>query len=648
MLRRLTRCFVATFIAVGPWTWARALGQAPTTSVKEAVAPSQVGDTQLQQEIEQLRQAINSLQKRLAAQEEQARSQKQQPATPEQIASAAELKKLREETQQLKTVVASLEQRLADQEKQAPPAKGLVSTQELQDTVKELDQRVSKTEVQGALDRLKFSGDYRFETHSIWGRVPAHFDGMQLQNLVVKTLFFAQTNGGQFPKSVDQINGNVASHYGDYLYFSQNLTFSQLKGALAQFPPAMQQQLFGMLMPSIAVPAYTDNTDILFTNRLRLRFDSQISDNMSFSGRLSMYKVFGDSTGVQVFNGQPNSLNIDGTTVGVPNSDQVRVDRAFFNWNKIGGSKFYLSIGRRPSTDGPPMNYRDDELRGGTPSGAIIDYQYDGLTLGYHVNDNMIFRLCYGMGYQSGFGNGNLLKMPQDRLKDVHMLGANLDLWTTEKTLLLFTYAHAFNVTDGFNGLMVLPNNPLTGDPINAPVVMRYTPSANLGSINLASVNLTRKQGPIDIYVISNYSGMSPNGQATPFGGLMSDPFETPVSRTGSMFLVGARYNFPNEEKTKLGFEVNHGSKYWFNFAQAQDDIIAPKTSTRGNVFETYLTHRINSRFIFKADYIKYLYDFSGSGWHLGAPKRLDSNPILGFPTYSRASMITVGLVTRF
>jgi hypothetical protein len=112
---------------------------------------------------------------------------------------------------------------------------------------------------------------------------------------------------------------------------------------------------------------------------------------------------------------------------------------------------------------------------------------------------------------------------------------------------------------------------------------------------------------------------------------------------------VGLRYNLPqNDGKTKIGFEFNHGTKYWFNFANAEDDIIAPKTQTRGNVFESYLTHRINQRLIFKADFIRYMYDWSGSGWHLGAPKRLDSTPLLGFPTYQDANMFTLGLTARF
>ncbi len=65
-------------------------------------------------------------------------------------------------------------------------------------------------------------------------------------------------------------------------------------------------------------------------------------------------------------------------------------------------------------------------------------------------------------------------------------------------------------------------------------------------------------------------------------------------------------------------------------------------------MFETYLTHRINSRFIVKADYMYYNYKYSGSGWHIGAPKLLDSNPILGFPTYKQAQMFTLSMITRF
>jgi len=581
---------------------------------------------------------------------------------------------LRQEIDQLKKTVNALEQRLDAQQKAAQPTAAqpgekkeeAASTTDLQTTVRDLNDRVLETERRSLKDRLEWGGDYRFEAHTIRGNVPAHYDGMQLQNLTVKTLWlFAPTTQGGLgipfdPAMLQQMKPNefagfvgqkLQENYSQYQFFTNNLTFNGLKGAIGQFSPQMQQALISYLSQVSGVyrSAYDANTDTLLTNRLRLKFETKVADNISFGARLSMYKVFGDGTGVQVFNGQPNSLNIDGSTAGVPNSDQVRVERVFFNWNKIAGSKFYLSIGRRPAVGGPPLHFRDDEPRGGTPSGALFDFQYDGMTFGYHVTDKMTLRACYGLGYSSGFGNGNLLKTPSDRLKDVHLAGGVLDLYETDHTFVQALFARAWNVTDGFNGLVVMPNNPLTGETVGAPVVMRYTPSANLGAIGLYGLVVQKKLAQFDLYASANWNSLRPNGQTTPFGGLGSDPFDTPVNREGHMFYLGARYSIPQDDgRTKIGFEFNQGSKYWFNFSSAEDDIIAPKTNTRGEVYETYLTHRIADHFIFKADFIRYNYTWSGSGWHIGAPKRLDSSPILGFPGYDTANMFTMGLTAQF
>ena len=579
----------------------------------------------------------------------------------------------------MKKAVAALEERLTAQEKAAQqkkeedkkdeakqaPASDQPTTAELATEVKDLDHRVNQTERRGALDRINWSGDFRVESNSIFGHIPTHYDGMQLQSLLVKSLWLASptTQGGLgMPISLGSLPPNpndyasmiqtaLAANYGQYQYFTNNLTFAQVKGFFQSFTPAQQQgfQQYLQGVTGVLTAGYGANANELATNRLRLNFNAHVSDNVEVEARVSMYKVFGDSTNVQVFNGQPTSLNIDGTTATVPTGDFLRVERAYFTWNHIGGLPMYLSIGRRPSTSGPPMEYREDELRGGTPSGTLIDYQFDGLTLGYHVNDKTTLRLCYGLGFDSGFGNGQNLVQPADRVKGVQFLGANIDAYSTDKTLVQVTIARAWNVTDGFNGLVVLPNNPLTGDPINGAPILRFTPSANLGAIDLYGLTVEHRVGSFDLYASMNADGLRPNGVTTPFGGLGSNPFDTPSNHNGTMFYGGLRYNFPQDDgRTKLGFEFNDGSKYWFNFAQAEDDIFAPKTSARGQVYESYLTHRITSHFILKLDYQRFHYTWSGSGWDVGAPERLSSTPLLGFPTYDRGSMFTAGLTARF
>ncbi len=519
-------------------------------------------------------------------------------------------------------------------------------TAKIKKSIKDLEKRLMKVERKSALDRINFTGDFRFEAHSIQATIPSHFDGMALQRNMVNAMFYYNTTG-TFPTSMDDIQNNVRNNYADYLYFTNNLTFDQLKQAMGMFTPEMQQQLFGLLMPSTFVGGYDADNSILYTSRLRLNLQAEVADKVSFIGRLSMYKTWGDSTGVQVFNGQPNTFNIDGNTTGVPNSDVLRVDRAFFTWKDIAGLPMYLSIGRRPSTAGPPMNLRQGELRGGSPMGSLIDFQFDGITLGIHAYENSTIRLCYGLGYESGFGNGEILKQPADRLDDAQFFGANWDVWDTEQMLVQATVARAFNVTDGFNGLVVLPNNPVTGQTIGAPLVMRFTPSANLGDIDIMGLLVQRRDGPLDWFVNYDYMHSSPNNVTTPFGGLFCDPFETPESHDGHLIYVGARYNL-NNDKTRIGVEFNHGSKYWFNFTPAQDDIIAPKTDTRGNVVEAYLLHDIYKHFQIKVDFINYDYKYSGSGWHIGAPKKLDAMPLLGFPTYDNAWMVSFSAAVRF
>jgi hypothetical protein len=518
--------------------------------------------------------------------------------------------------------------------------------EKLKKQVDDLAKRVDAAEKKTVLDRINFTGDFRWEANSINGTIPSYYDGMALQNMVVGAMFYYGSTG-QFPGGPGDISSYIASHYGDWLYYANTLTWSQLTAMMAQFPPEMQQALMQMLLPSAYHNGYDYRNSIYYTSRLRLGFKADIAPDWDFAGRLSMYKAWGDSTAVQVFNGQATSMNIDGTTTRVPNSDILRVERAYFTWKNMFNLPMYLSIGRRPSTDGPPLNLRQGELRGGTPMGLTVDYQFDGITWGYHLGDHDTFRLCYGVGFESGFGQAAELKSPADRLKDVHMGGINWDIWSDDSMLVQSTIMRAFDVTDGFNGAVVMPANPITGETVNAPVIMRYSPSANLGDIDLAGVLLQRKDGPLNWFINYAYMKSHPNPVTTPFGGLFSDPFETPKARSGSSVYAGVRYDF-NGDNSMLGLEYNHGSKYWFNFAQGADDILAPKLSARGDVFEGYFIHKMHKNVLWKLDYMHYAYDYSGSGWHVGAPKALDATPILGFPTYDKVNVYSLSIITRF
>ncbi|HEY4491591.1 MAG TPA: DUF3373 family protein, partial [Acidobacteriota bacterium] len=85
-----------------------------------------------------------------------------------------------------------------------------------------------------------------------------------------------------------------------------------------------------------------------------------------------------------------------------------------------------------------------------------------------------------------------------------------------------------------------------------------------------------------------------------------------------------------------------------FNFTQAADDLVLSKLATRGNVFEAYFNQMFGEHIQLRASGIEYLYDYSGSGWHLGEPKDLDEMPILGFPTYEDVFDLRLSMTVKF
>ncbi len=551
-------------------------------------------------------------------------------------------------------------------------------TDKLKKKVRDLEKRLRKVEVKAAKDRMEFTGDFRFEVNNISGDVAPYMDGMALQNTMVKTLFYFGLNQenpmGPLPMAsptamdFDALNAFVMQNGGNYMAYANSLSFAGLQSGMQDLltamavmngmdPMTMTPEMWAGLMdgamqmmaaaPGVMQDAYDYNNDVLYTNRLRLNMNSKIDDNLDFQGRLTMYKPWGDSSGVQIFNGQSNSLNMDGNSGRIPNSDILRVERAYFNWRNIADTSLYLSFGRRPSAGGPPMHLRDDEMRAGTPLGSLIDFQFDGITAGFAVSEYSKFRLCYGLGYESGFGAAENLKRPADRLKDAHFFGFNWDVWNKDGWYVQSTVARAFDVTDGFNGLVVLPDNPVSGDAIGAPMVMRFAPSANLGDIDLAGFLVMYENDQFDAFASYQVMKSHPEAVTTPFGGLFCDPFDTPEEQTGKMAYAGVRYKFANK-KTKLGVEYNKGSEYWFNFSHGADDIFAPKTGTRGSVIEVYLTHRIAKKFICKLDFMQYDYDYSGSGWHLGAPKDLAATPMVGYPSFDKATVMSLSTTVRF
>jgi hypothetical protein len=234
--------------------------------------------------------------------------------------------------------------------------------EELSTQLEDISGRVDKTEKKTALDRINFYGDLRVKGDTLHYKDVTFAPGM----LVDFDDFGAKAMSGAFGNPFDP-----TSPLGQMMASNPDLAAAFMAG-----------QLSGVGPMALAPRKTSDiNNDIMYTTRLRLGMKAKVWENVDFAGRLTMYKNWGDSTGVKTFDSW-SSFTMDGSDSGNTSGDWLRVERAYFDWKDIGGSPFYLSIGRRPSTYGPPSQYRENELRGGTPSGHLVNFNFDGITVG--------------------------------------------------------------------------------------------------------------------------------------------------------------------------------------------------------------------------------------------------------------------------
>lgn len=463
--------------------------------------------------------------------------------------------------------------------------------EELTDEVDYLSGRVDKTEKHTALDRIEFTGDLRVKAD---------------------TLHYKDVTNVQPPFVPDPATSLLVPNFnadGTFVRESKDL----------------------------------DN-DILYTTRLRLNMKAKVYDNVNFAGRLAMYKNWGDSTGTKVFDSW-SSFTMDGSDGGNTTGDWLRVERAYFDWKSIGGSNFYLSIGRRPSTYGPPGQYRENELRGGTPSGHLVNFNFDGVTVGYNLGEltgieGQVVRFCYGQGYESEYGNGELFN--EIDLDDTHLGGFNIDALNDGTNFLQVTAFMAKDVTDGFKGVFAVPTSFLPADLASQmmPGVnlnARLQARENIGDIILAGVGFAREEmNGINWFGSLGWTRMDPNGRAGMFGGMVSDAVYDINMATGEMTIVGATNDDPEDgygvyagvqvpaPLGKFGLEYNYGSEFWTPFTQGQDDVMGSKLATRGHAGEAYYIFDINPNMFIKVGGIYYDYEYTGSGSPVGKPQKVD------------------------
>lgn len=509
----------------------------------------------------------------------------------------------------------------------ALPTGALAAEADLQARLDKLTQQME--DLKGQVERieekslgkwLSIGGSYQFRMDSLHGKVEGYNDAM--------TAFSAAAagylNGGGSVAVVQQLQADMRNVTTLAAFNTFMATNPNAGAVLAFWNPA-----------NGAVASYKPKNETIYTNKFSLDLKAKATQDVTVNVKLGMYKVFG-SQDDSAINGNAFFADrvgiMDGTLGHVPSSSYLNVDRAYATWSNILDQPVWFSVGRRPATDGAPTNLKSNTARpgnGGTPA-LLVNYAFDGMTLGYAPDIEMLpgfyAKVCYGRGFDSGYKT-----TPTNSVKDTDMLGVAVIPVDTDPLRVWLQWNRGFNIFD-----FPVMNNTAFGNT---------SPSVNLGAIDwfgLGAMTTLKKVGPGDLnfFVDGGLSVTHPtqniSGQAMfqgmlagqPFGGPTMTP-EAPTSKTGYAIFTGVRYDLPS--KTKLGFEYNYGSKNWITFSPAADDMWTSKVGTRGHVFEPYVIQELNlkpissvfAKAFFKLGYQYYDFEYTGSNNWVGAPMKL-------------------------
>ena len=164
--------------------------------------------------------------------------------------------------------------------------------------------------------------------------------------------------------------------------------------------------------------------DALLTNRLWLGAKYKADDNSSFFGKLSYNKAFGDTADHSQSNTNPGYANFDWVTNENATDNTIKLKEAYWLYTKerLFGADipWSASVGRRPSTDGLPINIRNDQAAN-SPLSHTVDVEFDGFSIKFDTENVTGFtgswlKICGGRGLTNATPRFDMFKLMMKKM----------------------------------------------------------------------------------------------------------------------------------------------------------------------------------------------------------------------------------------
>ena len=349
--------------------------------------------------------------------------------------------------------------------------------------------------------------------------------------------------------------------------------------------------------------------DALLTNRLWINMDWAATDTVSFHGQLAYNKAFGNRGGVSTqnqfenFDWIANENAYDGT---------LRVRSAYFYYADDSfldtDIPWTFSIGRRSSTNGAPINLREDD-GASSPLSHTMNVEFDGLSTKFKFGkwvEGLKVQLCAGRGLSNASTKFSTTPYSTDAssVPNIDLAGLIVTGYDNGQYLFKAQYYYAHNLIDIVNPLNYASGFKEVGNMHSATALFKVEGIGNEindyldDSIFFASVAATQTDPNADQGMLG-----SANGE----------------SETGYSYWLGVQVPSLISEDGRMGIEYNHGSKYWRSITYAEDTNIGSKIAVRGDAYELYFTeYLVDDILSLQLRYTYIDYDYTGSNGFFG------------------------------
>ena len=324
----------------------------------------------------------------------------------------------------------------------------------------------------------------------------------------------------------------------------------------------------------------------LYTSRVILNMKSSPVKGLTFTGQLAAYALWGS----HVYEEDPT---LKGWSASSKAGDTLlRVRQAYFVYSDQFGNglPYSFSVGRRRATDGFLANFREGDEEPGSPLAHITNMEIDGamvkLDLEKYTLPGAFIKTVYGRAHSGGMstlydktGYNPYAQADEDYNENVDFLVFLGNLYDNGQYKVMFENATILNTKGARVGTKVgglLPDG-------------HKNLSLDAGTANLTALSfqMTGVGDMINDFLDSTTLFLSlARTQYSPDSG--KELLGSTSDEDG--YSVWTGFSIPDmiTEKGKIGFEYNHGSKYWTPMTWAEDSVMGSKLAVRGDAYEGY------------------------------------------------------------